>query len=320
MFAINASATDLLSATAMASPQMSPAVKWMVPFCQKVAHHLFFCMHNMNFLLALLITTLMASVSSFDLARKTAKPLTMLPKLFAQHSSLTKWSLVGSINITSLACLCFLPLTHGAVIEVTAGGTVSEPTYQFSDSSGTQLATLKYDTSNNKIQLQRSGGTTDLELLDSGGTSLGSLNTLITQMALVRSYVGHKIITVSGAGETHLNGHYFMTGFSNADCRWDSPGSTGWHMCKCIDCTDSGGNPCTDPPKLFKAGSSSGTYWRMYGCGLSTEYKAICDTSNPADSFCTWTLQNSAALPLPTVTQETSFDNAGVAATSLASA
>ena len=40
------------------------------------------------------------------------------------------------------ALVCFLALCEGAVIEVTAGGTVSEPTYQFSDSSGSSLATL----------------------------------------------------------------------------------------------------------------------------------------------------------------------------------
>eukprot|EP00966_Prymnesium_polylepis_P335229 7390588-Prymnesium_polylepis.1 len=38
------------------------------------------------------------------------------------------------------ALVCFLPLCEGAVIEVTAGGTGSEPTYPFSDSSGSSLA------------------------------------------------------------------------------------------------------------------------------------------------------------------------------------
>ena len=39
--------------------------------------------------------------------------------------------------------LCLLPLTiYGAVIEVTAGGTVHEPTYQFSDLSGNHMTNL----------------------------------------------------------------------------------------------------------------------------------------------------------------------------------
>ena len=41
--------------------------------------------------------------------------------------------------------LMYEPLSMSAVIEVTAGGTVTEPTYQFSDASGNSVATFTAD-------------------------------------------------------------------------------------------------------------------------------------------------------------------------------
>jgi hypothetical protein len=46
------------------------------------------------------------------------------------------------MKITTWVCLHLLPVTYGAVIEVTAGGSVAEPTYRFSDDSGSHLANL----------------------------------------------------------------------------------------------------------------------------------------------------------------------------------
>ena len=49
-------------------------------------------------------------------------------------------------------CLCCLrALTYGAVIEVTAGGSVNVPTYQFSDTYGASVATLTGNVSDGKI-------------------------------------------------------------------------------------------------------------------------------------------------------------------------
>ena len=48
----------------------------------------------------------------------------------------------SKFGLLCIVPLWFLPCTHGTVIEVTAGGVVSDPTYRFSDARGTELATL----------------------------------------------------------------------------------------------------------------------------------------------------------------------------------
>ena len=49
----------------------------------------------------------------------------------------------AALRLLQAGALSFLLLsTNAAVIEVTAGGEVSEPTYRFSDASGNALATL----------------------------------------------------------------------------------------------------------------------------------------------------------------------------------
>jgi hypothetical protein len=65
-------------------------------------------------------------------------------------------------------------VVEGAVIEVTAGGDVTEPTYQFSDDSGAHLVNL----TGSADKIKASG---DLET--GSGNSLDALNTLATQLA-----------------------------------------------------------------------------------------------------------------------------------------
>jgi len=85
----------------------------------------------------------------------------------------------GHAKITTLACLCFLPVTHGAVIEVTAGGTISEPTYQFSDSSGNNVAMIKADVSDGSLTAGNpSGGRVQMKAQDFVTTSGNSIDGL----------------------------------------------------------------------------------------------------------------------------------------------
>ena len=72
----------------------------------------------------------------------------------------------GSHWFSTLVCL--VTLSEAAVIEVTAGGAVSEPTYQFSDSSGSSLA--RFTGSGTKIT-----ASTDLET--GNGNSVDDLAT-----------------------------------------------------------------------------------------------------------------------------------------------
>ena len=83
---------------------------------------------------------------------------------------------VRTIIILALGLSC-----KAAVIEVTAGGAVNDPTYRFSDIAGSSVATLTGDTSTSKITASgafasteyviHSGGPTDSQLIISSCTA-----------------------------------------------------------------------------------------------------------------------------------------------------
>ena len=66
--------------------------------------------------------------------------------------------------------LVALSLATGAVIEVTAGGSVSEPTYRFSDISGNSVATLKANITDGQI-------TASGDVQTGAGNSIDALHT-----------------------------------------------------------------------------------------------------------------------------------------------
>ena len=87
--------------------------------------------------------------------------------------------LQSKFGLLCIVPLWFLPCTHGAVIEVTAGGAVSDPTYRFSDSSGNQLATFTSDSTG--------------KITASGNVETGSGNSvdgLATGLAIASAYAG----------------------------------------------------------------------------------------------------------------------------------
>jgi len=121
--------------------------------------------------------------------------------------------------------LCFLALGEGAVIEVTAGGAVSEPTYQFSDSSGSSLATLTG--ASDKIT-----ASTDLETgsgnrVDDLAARLAAAEALIQKMAQLEFGSGVALTTTTTCtmSSTYSNG--YCTGYNDdvvqlltiADCK-----------------------------------------------------------------------------------------------------
>lgn len=75
-----------------------------------------------------------------------------------------------------LPCFIFPSVIFGAVIEVTAGGSVSDATYQFSDASGAQVSTLKTTGTDDKITA--SGALASKEFVIHGGGPADSQRTI----------------------------------------------------------------------------------------------------------------------------------------------
>ena len=87
----------------------------------------------------------------------------------------------AALRLLQAGALSFLLLsTHAAVIEVTAGGKVSEPTYMFSDASGNALATLV----GNSTALSASADlvTGNGNSVDELATAMASLQATIAQL------------------------------------------------------------------------------------------------------------------------------------------
>ena len=87
----------------------------------------------------------------------------------------------AALRLLQAGALCFLLLsTNAAVIEVTAGGEVSEPTYRFSDASGNALATLV----GNSTALSASADvvTGNGNSVDDLATTMASLQATIAQL------------------------------------------------------------------------------------------------------------------------------------------
>ena len=87
----------------------------------------------------------------------------------------------AALRLLQAGALSFLLLsTHAAVIEVTAGGKVSEPTYMFSDASGNALATLV----GNSTALSASADlvTGNGNSVDELATAMASLQAIIAQL------------------------------------------------------------------------------------------------------------------------------------------
>jgi len=103
---------------------------------------------------------------------------------------------------------------NGAVIEVTAGGDVTVPTYQFSDMSGNSVATLTADVTNGKIT-----ASSVLEALDvqttSGTTLSGVDSALATKQSTIDSTNRVNSLHV-GAGDVDNNEFGYLNGVTSS--------------------------------------------------------------------------------------------------------
>ena len=227
------------------------------------------------------------------------------------------------MSVTPLVLVLWTLLcVDSAVIQVTAGGQVYDPTFQFSDAG--QPVTNFTARSSGTIVASSNLQATDFQLGDSQSTmrqlveavqqQQSTIASLQAQVLSFQTFLGHKIIRLTNAGNSKFNGHYFMFGFQDTDCRWED-GREAANLCTCIDCDGCG----TDPPKLFKQGgseSSPGTlFWNLQGCGQTGRYYTTsCGNQNPA-ACSTWANKDGMGGPAPTFQQLTSFSDAATAAT-----
>ena len=65
-----------------------------------------------------------------------------------------------------------------------------------------------------------------------------TIASLQVQNTFFKTFLGHKIIRVTNAGNPNFNGHYFMFGFQDTDCRWED-NREAFNLCPCIDCPSS---------------------------------------------------------------------------------
>ena len=245
-----------------------------------------------------------------------------------------------ALAIAGLSC------TWGAVIEVTASGdqhnVPQRPTFQFSDLQGSRLANLSADSegtvqasgdlvAGNGVSVENLASqlAAALEVIELQQAQIQLLNATVTaqqqqssiaslqaQVLSFQTFLEHKIIRLTNAGNSKFNGHYFMFGFQDTDCRWEDNREAA-RLCTCIDCAGCG----TDPPWLFKQGGSESSpgsmFWNLMGCGQAGRYQATsCGSQNPAECS-TWTNKDGMASPAPTFQQLTSFGNAATAATNV---
>jgi len=93
----------------------------------------------------------------------------------------------AALRLLQAGALCFLLLsTNAAVIEVTAGGEVSEPTYRFSDASGNALATLV----GNSTALSASA-----DVVTGNGNSVDELATAMTSLQATIAQLGDFVVS-----------------------------------------------------------------------------------------------------------------------------
>ena len=211
-----------------------------------------------------------------------------------------------------------------------------DPTFQFSDDTGQPVANFTASSSGT-IVASSNLQATDFQLGDSQSTmrqlveavqqqsrnltelveavqqQQSTIASLQAQVLSFQTFLGHKIIRLTNAGNSKFNGHYFMFGFQDTDCRWEDNREPS-NLCTCIDC-----DGCTDPPKLFKQGGSESSpgslYWNLQGCGQAGRYQTTsCGNQNPAVCS-TWANKDGMGGPAPTFQQLTSFSDAATAAT-----
>jgi len=145
-----------------------------------------------------------------------------------------------------------------------------------------------------------------------------AISYLQAQVLSFQTFIGRNIVHVTNAGNSLFNGHYFMFGFQDTDCRWEDNRESAW-LCPCIDCTG-----CGDAPKLLKQGGSEADpgslFWNLMGCSQTGRYRtSSCGSQNPADCS-TWGAFDGMAGPAPTMQLLTSFANAATAAGTVATA
>ena len=112
----------------------------------------------------------------------------------------------SKFGLLCIVPLWFLPCTLGAVIEVTAGGVVSDPTYRFSDASGMELATLI----GNATALIASGDvvTGDGNSISAMANKIAALQTQVDALQTIISttaYVGARLYPTHNAQQTFTN-------------------------------------------------------------------------------------------------------------------
>lgn len=188
-----------------------------------------------------------------------------------------------------------------AVIEVTAGGTVTEPTYQFSDASGSSVATFTADVTNGKITASGVLEASDVQTT-SGASLNGKMNAMSVDSSpsdgssnLVTSdgvYDALKLITLGlyyHVGEYQLGGSRY-----NADYFF---GALTKYACaqSCLQSESSG--PCVGWTRANHGGSCSGGDNDLCGC-WGYAYSSLSSSLNlvdPGGGFHSYVLRKSPA-------------------------
>lgn len=110
------------------------------------------------------------------------------------------------MHCKSLLALIFVsqPLSQSATIEVTAGGSVGEPTYQFSDASGSKVATFTANVTNGKITAAGVGSEGGVIEATNLQTPSADLNGLAVSLAAAQATIASLNATIASLEQAKL--------------------------------------------------------------------------------------------------------------------